>query len=296
MLQKTSGESYDTIWGSIPFRVRYVLRSARQLLDGSVPTPQLDADILLAHLLGVDRAWLIAHGDEELESLKVRKFESVVRRRLDREPVAYIVGHKEFYGREFIVTPDVLIPRPETETMIDILKQIYREGRRKKAVGSRLVDVGCGSGCIGITAKLEMPEFDVTLCDISEPALAIARRNAKRLRANVDIVLSDLLSKVEIRNSKFDYILANLPYVDHAWQTSPELRHEPEIALYAQDQGLALIKTLIPQASSLLVPHGYLLLEADPCQHEEITTYGERYGLAVVEVRDYVVAMQHIDH
>ena len=265
-------------------------------------THRLDAELLLAHVLNVDRAWLVAHGDEELESSKVREFESLLQRRLNHEPIAYIVGYKEFYGRDFIVTPDVLIPRPESETAIDVLKQIDAEAGRKKEEGRTLLDVGCGSGCLGITAKLELPELDVTMCDISKPALAVARRNADTLSADVTTIHSDLLS-VFLRSSKiqnpkskiyFDFIVANLPYVDRSWDVSPELRHEPDSALYTEQQGLKLIKTLVSQAPSVLVPSGHLLLEADPCQHQEIARYGKQHEFEVVETRGYIVVLRNI--
>ena len=289
----------------------YLAHATQQLHDANIDSAQLDASVIVAHNMHVDRAWLIVHGDEELESLKVRKFESLLRRRLDREPIAYIVGHKEFYGRDFTVTPDVLIPRPETETMIEMIKKIHHITEEKSHEkdnpfhkGKKLLDVGCGSGCIGITAKLEMPELDVTMCDISKPALAIARKNSEKLHAEVTIARSDLLcaflspSKIQNPKSKiyFDAILANLPYVDRTWQTSPELRHEPGVALYAGEQGLQLIKTLISQAPSVLAPHGYVLLEADPCQHEQIVEYGKLHGFTSVEVKDYIEKKKKIVH
>lgn len=260
-----------------------------------ISTARLDTEILLAHVMGVDRAWLIAHGDEELESLKVRKLESLLRRRLDHEPIAYIVGRKEFYGREFIVTPDVLIPRPATETMVEMIKKIHQitdENPHEKETPFHIVDVGCGSGCIGITAKLEVPELDVMLCDISESAIGIARQNADTLHAEVTVAQSDLLATLYGQRSTVWLIAANLPYVDRSWQTSPELTYEPSIALYADDRGLKLIKTLISQAPAVLAPDGYLLLETDPCQHIQVIEYGKRYGFSKVQVRDYIVALQ----
>ncbi len=262
-----------------------ILRSA------GISSARLDAEVLLAHTLNADRAWLIAHGDDVLTAEKAQIFNDLVARRVQCEPIAYLTGRKEFYGREFIVTSDVLIPRPETEVLIDIVKQLVAP----EAGAKRLLDIGTGSGCIGITCKLELPELGVTLSDISPQALAIARKNAAKLGTKpIRYIQSDLLSHwLHHSNPKtFDIIVANLPYVDRTWPTSPELRHEPELALYADEQGLKLIKTLISQAPNLLAPGGSLLIEADPSQHAAVTKHSKNYGFSHVMTRDYIVVLQ----
>lgn len=289
-----------------------IIVSSRQLDAGGIESARLDSEIMLAYVLDVTRAWLVAHGDDTLADAKARKFEHLIARRLQREPVAYILRRKEFYGRDFIVTPDVLIPRPESEAIIDILKSLLAHSppeqqlhnpkptpalHRGSSSMQRVVDVGCGSGCLGITAKLELPELDVTLSDISKAALAVARRNAKKLAANVHFAQSDLLSVFLAKNRNqrtenyYDVIVANLPYVDRNWQTPPELRHEPEIALFADQQGLKCIKTLLNQAPSVLIPYGHLILEADPCQHDDIIRYAGSYGFAHTATRDYALLL-----
>jgi release factor glutamine methyltransferase len=172
------------------------------------------------------------------------------------------LGHKEFYGRNFEVNQDTLIHRPETEALINVIKEI---------IPHRVLDVGTGSGCIAITAALELPETEVNAVDISLKALAVAKRNATNLGANVNFYRSNLLEKIE---GQYDLIVANLPYVDREWGwTSPELAYEPQTALYAEDGGLALIKQLIEQAPAHLCKHGYLILEADLSQHKKIANY-----------------------
>jgi release factor glutamine methyltransferase len=231
-----------------------------------------------------DRTWLIAHGSDDFDDANLRHTaNTMLTKRMHRMPLAYLVGRREFYGRDFIVSPDVLIPRPETETMITLLGKYHPRGK--------LIDVGCGSGCIGLTAKLEHPELDVTLSDISSSALDVARRNAESLEASVDFRISDLLASFEATATKFNFILANLPYVDSEWERSPETDHEPSLALFADDHGLALIKTLISQAASLLNTGGYLLLEADPVQHDEIQKTGDSHGLRFIESNDYMVVL-----
>lgn len=269
-----------------------LLNKTEQLLSStSITSPRLDAEILLSHTLGVERTWLHAHGETELEAGMVANIQELVNRRLNREPIAYIIGKKEFYGRSFVVTPKVLIPRPETEDLIDLSLSCL-----KKESDEKIVDVGSGSGCIGITLKLERPSIDMTITDISSQALAIAKKNAEQLGAKVSLAQSDLLTAfpaIQNPNSStyFDLIVANLPYVDKGWKVSPETAFEPQQALYAEDGGLALIKTLMRQSQELLKPGGFLTLEADPEQHSSIIEYAEEYGFKHLKTIGYAVAL-----
>lgn len=224
----------------------------------------LDAELILAHALNKERVFLHAHPDYELTESEQRKAEEYLKRRQNHEPVAYILGSKEFYGREFVVTPDTLIPRPETEAIIDLVKELSLEK-------PKILDVGTGSGCIAITLKLELPESDVTAVDISEKALVVAEKNADNLHANLEFKKSDLLKNVD---EKFDIIVANLPYVDKNWDwLSPELDFEPETALYSEDFGLKDIKNLILESNTKLAEQGKLILESDISQHEAIECF-----------------------
>lgn len=213
-------------------------------------------------------------------------------------PQAYLDGVKEFYGRNFIVTPDVLIPRPETEQIIDTVLNLagiaYLPGVKPtpRALPPHPVicDIGTGSGCIAITIKKEFPEAKVYATDISEKALKIAQKNAKNLSASIRIIISHLAEKVN--NSGIpnpDVIIANLPYVDTEWDwlDKTALSHEPVIALYAKDHGLALIKELLEQVAVLHTP--YLILEADPCEHADIIEYATKKGLEHVETRGFIL-------
>ena len=224
----------------------------------------LDAELILAHALHKERVFLHAHPDYELTESEQRKAEEYLKRRQNHEPVAYILGSKEFYGREFVVTPDTLIPRPETEAIIDLVKELSLEK-------PKILDVGTGSGCIAITLKLELPESDVMAVDISEKALVVAEKNADNLHANLEFKKSDLLKNVD---EKFDIIVANLPYVDKNWDwLSPELDFEPETALYSEDFGLKDIKNLILESNTKLAEQGKLILESDISQHEAIGSF-----------------------
>lgn len=269
--------------------------ATQKLQQSGVTSAWLDAEVLLAHALGKSRTWLHAHGNEPLQGDSLQTANRLAARRLAREPIAYLTGRKEFYGREFIVTRDVLIPRPESETMIDLLKSLHssilvKNTRSKEQIF--LIDVGTGSGCLGITAKLELPKLDVTIADISPAALGVAQENAKILHADVRTIESNLLSGVGDTTPTVDFILANLPYVDKTWERSPETDHEPALALFAEQHGLALIYDLLEQAPHVLTPSGYVLLEADPEQHDAIISRGAQHGLQLETVRNYIVVLR----
>ncbi len=259
--------------------------TTEQLAQAKSTTPRLDAEVLLAYVLKVDRSWLAAHPEFIPKDQRLRQFDQFVAQRSQLVPIAYILGHKEFYRRDFSVTPDVLIPRPESESVIDLLKE-YLSSNPKPA---KLVDVGTGSGCLGITAKLELPTLDVTLADISSKALEVAKQNAGQLYANVRVVKSDLLADCE---GKFDVVIANLPYVDSSWPVSPELAHEPDLALFADDYGLELIYKLLDQIPEKANQNSLIILEADPRQHQKIAERATKNRLRVVEDRDFIIAFQ----
>lgn len=241
------------------------LKAAKKKVD------RLDAELILAYVLRVPRTFLHAHPDYEINEEEQNQADSFLKRREKHEPFAYITGRKEFYGRIFKVTRDTLIPRPETEALIDVIKSIKPH---------KILDVGTGSGCIATTLALELPESEVDAVDISENAVIVARLNAQHLGANVNFYKSDLLENT----GKYDLIVANLPYVDRDWDwLSPELAYEPETALYANDGGLALIKTLIEQLDGHLEPGGHLVLEADLSQHQKISDFARDFNLKTID-------------
>ena len=235
---------------------------------------RLDAELILTHFLNdVDRSYLVSHSDEELQDTSA--IDSYVTRRAEGEPLAYILGYREFYGRRFFVTPDVLIPRPETETIIDIAKDLKPE---------KILDVGTGSGCIAITCALET-NAQVDAVDISDDALRIAQKNAAHHNAKVGFHKSNLLENYQPEPGTL--IIANLPYVDAAWDwlDHKTLDHEPSLALYAEQGGLELIYKLIDQT-----PAGCpLILEADPCQHEAIVKYAHEHIFTLVRQDGFII-------
>lgn len=266
----------------------WLLGATRQLIAAGIASAKLDSEIILAHTLRKSRTYLHAHDDEPISGRQLEIADTRLLLRLDRTPIAYIIGHKEFYGRLFRVTPSTLIPRPESEDIITIIKESAPQASLLQTT-KKLVDVGTGSGCLGISAKLEMPELDVTLLDISKHALNVAEQNAKQLHATVTVLHSDLLTNFPFMA---DYIVANLPYVDPEWERSPETSFEPELALFANNHGLHLIFKLLQQASSRLTKTGLLILEADPRQHTAIIKEAKTHGLLLKEARGFIISFQ----
>jgi release factor glutamine methyltransferase len=232
---------------------------------------------------------LHAHDDQALNDRELEIANARLALRLDRVPVAYIIGHKEFYGQRFRVTTATLIPRPESEALIELLKQAVPKNTLEPL---KLVDVGTGSGILGVTAKLLYPELDVTLIDSSRHALKVAEANAKALHADVAVLRSDLLAGYPFIA---DIIVANLPYVDPEWERSPETEHEPADALFALQGGKALIYKLITQTKTKLVTGGHLILEADPTQHEPIIEHAVKSGLLLKDRQEYGLLFQKLN-
>ncbi len=269
----------------LPASNDWLINATAQLTARGIPSARLDAELILAHTLRISRTALHAHPDTPLDERQLEIANARLALRLDRVPVAYIIGHKEFYGRRFLVTSATLIPRPESESLIELLDKAIPANISLIDEPKRLVDVGTGSGILGITAKLIHGDaISVTLIDYSRHALAVAEKNAAQLHADVDFQHSDLLNTYPF---VADIIMANLPYVDVEWERSPETDHEPAEALFASHGGLALIQRLIIQTQDQLALGGSLILEADPEQHPAIIEHAKESGLILAETDGY---------
>ena len=265
----------------------WLKNAAKSLRDTGIPSARLDAELILANTLRKNRTYLHAHLDEEIDPRRVDIANARLDLRLDRVPMAYILGYKEFYGRKFTVSPAVLVPRPESEDMISLFLDATAGEIERKV----LIDVGTGSGCLGITAALERTNISVILSDISKDALRIAEKNADEHHARVKIQQQSLLNG---QLEPVDYIFANLPYVDKDWEVSPELQYEPKIALFAEDGGLKLILELIRQAPHCLTPNGQLFIEADPTQHERIIQAAAKQNFKLATIQCYIIVLRFI--
>jgi release factor glutamine methyltransferase len=235
--------------------LREALRKAADRLEKHhVSSPRLNAEVIFSHCLRVEKTYLYTH-DRALNPDEEQRIEDALHERISGVPVQYIVGRQEFFGRYFNVSPSVLIPRPETEFIVEAVLS-YRP-----APGTKILDVGTGSGCIGITLALELPETRVTITDVSMDALEVARANAVQLGANVTIACMDLLEGV---HGPFDFIVSNPPYISprEASRLQTEVReHEPHVALFSDDDGAGMFRRLIPSAERELKHGGYLILE-----------------------------------
>ncbi|HWP01608.1 MAG TPA: peptide chain release factor N(5)-glutamine methyltransferase [Methylococcus sp.] len=247
--------------------LREAIASAETRLRSCSETPRLDAEVLLAHVLRRDRAHLRAWPERPLGQETRQEFQRLVTRRTWGTPVAYLTGEREFWSRTFAVTEDVLIPRPETETLVELALAAIPD-----RAPCRILELGTGSGAIAITLALERPRAEVWAVELSGAALAVARRNAKRLGAERIHWLEGSWFEPLPRSLSFDLILSNPPYVD---PTDPHLaqgdvRFEPRLALVAPGQGLSALRSIAAGARNALRPHGLLMLEHGADQGEKV--------------------------
>ena len=264
--------------------------STKTLSKAGIASARLDSELILAHILRRSREWLLAHDAVVLTQPQQRQARQLLLQRTQRQPIAYLTGRRDFYGHSFLVNEQVLVPRPESEVILAILDELAQDHHLRT-----VLDVGTGSGCLAISVKLTHPDLTVSACDISESALLVARRNAARLLPSgrqIKFYQSDLLSNLPV-NSRFDLIVANLPYLSPGQDgLSPELAYEPATALYADDDGLSLIKQLITTAPARLTPGGYLLLEMNTDRVETVASYAIGYRYQVVKQEPFHLLMR----
>ncbi len=258
-----------------------------KLKSVSVPTARLDAEILLADLTDKDRTWIHAHPEYVLHRSDLSKLDAQVKRRMSHEPLAYIRGRQEFYGRDFIVSPDTLTPRPETETLVELALEVLKSKANNEEV--QIIDIGTGSGCIIITVALETQHANCLGLDVSEPALKIAKKNNRELVANVVFKNFDLLSDtLELKSSSFNLVLANLPYVPNDFEINLAASHEPGFAIFGGDDGLDYYRKLFTQLSRIHRAVPTVITEALPPQHNELEKIAESNGFKLTKTKDFI--------
>ncbi|UWZ85703.1 peptide chain release factor N(5)-glutamine methyltransferase [Occallatibacter riparius] len=247
----------------------WLRQGTAQLAAGPHPErARRDAEALLLHHISRNRAWMLAHGNEEFGSCSALGYAALLDRRQRGEPIQYIIGETEFYGLSFKVTPAVLIPRPETEHSVEKIIELCRA-----IENPRIVDVGTGSGAIAVTLAHTLQQAQVTATDFSAEALVIAKQNAEKNNASdrVRFLEGDLLAPV--RGEHFEIVVSNPPYIstDDRGTLDVEVRnHEPHTALFAGPDGLAIYRRLIPQALQVLVPGGHIVLEIGYDQRDAV--------------------------
>ena len=266
----------------MPSLSTFVANGAARLFVGPHPgRARQDAETLLLHLLGRNRAWLMAHGNDELSGAQAARYAELLERRDRGEPIQYIAGQTEFYGLPFRVTPAVLIPRPETEHLVE---KVF--GLAASFTAPRIVDVGTGSGCIAVTLAHHLPQAQITAIDISIAALASASESAalNGVSPRIRFLEGDLLAPVA--DERFEIVVSNPPYVPSTDRDSlpVEVREfEPELALFAGEDGLAIYRRLIPAAHAVLVPGGFVALEIGYSQQAAIRVLLAESGFEEIE-------------
>jgi release factor glutamine methyltransferase len=251
----------------------------KKLKDAGIGSARLDVLILLEDMLHNDRAWILAHPETEVSLPNLKKLERKLARRATHVPLAYIRGHTEFYGRKFKVNRHVLEPRPESETMVELLKKLQLPSQ------SAIADVGTGNGAIGITAALEIPESIVDLYDISAGALAMAKHNTHMHELHLHARKMNLLSR-PLR--PYDAVLANLPYVPSRWKINEAAMAEPKMAIFGGPDGLDIYRKFFAQLHRFTWKPKYVLTEALPPQHPQLDQIALKHGFKLHQTEDFI--------
>lgn len=233
-------------------------------------SPKLDAQLLLCNVLNIDRVSLFLSYEKEIDELMKARFDALLERRRLQEPLNYIIGKREFYSNDFLVNHDVLIPRPETELIIDVAKKYIDKDIKN------IIDIGTGSGVIAITLKLIFPNINITASDISEDALKIAKRNAEIHKVKLDFVISDALQNIQ---NNFQMIVTNPPYVKSSFiEDDLSLAYEPRRALDGGESGLEVIKKILKEAKEKIDTGGLIIMEHGFDQAEDVKSIAKKYN------------------
>ncbi len=265
---------------------QWLQTATKQLTEAGDLSARLDALVLLEDVTNTNRTHLLAHPELELTDEHVKQLNSLIERRAQHIPLSYLRGKTEFYGREFVITDAVLEPRPESETMIELLIQL------DLPASPTIVDVGSGSGALGITAQLELPNAHVELFELDTNALQVSRLNTQKLAPNVTCTQSDLLTAAG--PDQYDVVLANLPYVPNDHQINQAAMNEPSMAIFGGPDGLDLYRQLFEQLAPHANAHTFVLTEALPPQHEALSSIARIHNWQLVRTEDFIQVFQQI--
>jgi release factor glutamine methyltransferase len=263
----------------------WLRQSTSRLLEAGIETARLDCLVLLEDATKRDRSWLLSYPDYILQIELVNILNTKIAQRCEHVPLAYIRGMVEFYGRDFIVTTNTLVPRPETETMISLLLDL------QLTKFTRILDVGTGSGCIAITAALELQVAEIAGCDIDPQCIQVATKNADVLGTNVRFYQADLLDGCE----PFDVLLCNLPYVPVTYTLNKAATHEPNHAIFSGTDGLDLYRELFARLATMAYP-AYILTESLPEQHATLADIANIAGFTLSKSDDFIQVFQTLAH
>jgi release factor glutamine methyltransferase len=250
-----------------------------ELGEAGIATARLDCLVLLEDTLNTNRTQILSDQKRQITDVEQHQLDELIAKRAQHIPLAYLRRKTEFYGREFYIDERVLEPRPESETMIDMVKSLALPPAAK------LADVGSGSGALGITTKLECPELDITLLEIDSDALAVSRMNVSSYNIDVQTLQSDLLSAA---NEQFKVLLCNLPYVPDDFQVNTAALHEPRLAIFGGQDGLDVYRQLFEQISASTTPKPKLLSESLPPQHPELARIAADHGYTQTDEQDFI--------
>lgn len=262
---------------------QWLTQATRTLQNADIASARLDALILLEDFTQKDRSWLLAHPEFTIDDTTV--LDTNIQRRAAHEPLAYIRGRSEFYGRKFLVSPDTLQPRPETETILELLKAYISSYATDDLC---IIDIGTGSGCLAITAKLEWPKANVLASDSSEEAIKIAKQNARELGADIQFCLGNLLEPINSDVFENSIIITNLPYVPDSHTINEAAQHEPKQAIFGGIDGLDLYRELFAQLDRLSHKPGLILTESLPPQHAALLDIARSSDYSLRDSRDFV--------
>lgn len=261
-------------------------KATGDLSASGIGSARLDSELLLSHVLGIDRAVILAYPEQILSSDQSTLFLSLVGRRASHHPLVHLTHNREFYGLDFYINEDVLTPRVETETMAEWAIELA-------PLNSRLIDIGTGSGALAIAIKKHRPDLDVSATDVTREALAVAARNVKLHGSDIALIESDLWDNIE---GRFATVVTNLPYLIEGAELMPEVQREPAVALFGgHGDGLHVYRRFLAQLLDHLEPNGLLFTESDPWQHEQLIAAAAKLKMEPIASKNnyFIVGFKH---
>jgi release factor glutamine methyltransferase len=267
----------------------YLAQKTEELKTAGLATARLDCLVLLEDVLNTNRTQILAHPEREITEAQQQDLNKMIAQRAQHIPLAYIRGKSEFYGREFTINQYVLEPRPESETMIDLLKSLDTSDQKT------IIDVGTGSGALAITVALELPDAKVLAIDIDPNCLDLSATNTKAHNVELSLIQSDLLSSLpkDVRN-KPATLLCNLPYVPDNFQINTAATHEPRLAIFGGPDGLDLFRRLFDQLQNVLPGNTFVLCESLPPQHAELAEIAISAGFELIAEQDFIQLFKRV--